>query len=503
MIKSKDFGVLSNFKNYPFIKILFLLTVFSLANRIVTVFYFSYNIGGLEDYIVYLTLKTKSFFLYRNPDEFPFEVNQYTPLYYFITKILSNVLVLFGISEVKSVYITGRSLGLAANLAGAYFIYKGMKLLLKDKFLVITASLICFNFFIAHHYSARPDSLKVMFLLMCAYSLILYLKNDSIKHLMILCLLSTLSILTKQDAFIFTLAFASIIYFYKNQKHSFIYLSLTVALASVFLLIVSSLSLNIFYKNLLLGISQGTSISWVKNYLIQSYFVIGITLIILFVSIMLTFKYNFFFLGLTLITSTFLILMSMLKWGSDVNYLTELQIFSFCILVYFASKYQLPKLIKFVLVLGTCLAISFYNHQYVRVVTHWSWNDALVDYKYHNSLSKKLKSSLDENKIDYFISFEYKIILHNYQQSVMGTMVNEYPEYYYPNFTDKVKSMPNKTYNYAYDFKDSHQIALISDSSKVIQNQYYMQSLSKNKLKFITMDTVNNQLVQLIKSAEN
>jgi hypothetical protein len=156
------------------------------------------NLGAMEPNIIYgLQRVLAGLPLYTDPEQAPFSIIQYSPLYY---GVVGNVGKMFGLlsSEVPAVYLLNRLGSLLFNLLSLGL----MALILRDLRLPSKGILgaICLAWLMLEpaHY-ARPDSLQSLFFLLFFWSALRFLQRESWPYLLLSCTAAVLALWSKQN----------------------------------------------------------------------------------------------------------------------------------------------------------------------------------------------------------------------------------------------------------------------------------------------------------------
>ncbi len=435
------------------------IALYILVIRCISVFSYSFDIGGLEQYFSFLTLMAGQGKLYNDPTVLPYVVSQYPPLYFYLANGLGKIVQVFHVDEIRSIYLAGRSISLLCNLATVYIVFRFFRKTIQPISVQrsIIPACIVFLLFIVHNFSARPDSLKILFIVLSMYLAFRYFVLKTWTYLAGLIVSSILAIITKQDATIYILAIGIASFTY-NKKVSVIYIGL-VGLTSLLLLVaVCKFDFHTFYTNLIIGINSGYQLDWLLNILKYCYpaILVGVLLGMLCLRILLLEKHKSIAVALILVFVTSHL--SMLKWGSFTNYLIEFQILVFVIPIYFMYKYDYDAG-KWIFPAIICLFLgNHYIHNYNNAII-WSYTDDKIQYIDIKQAAKEIEFGLKAEHDDFeLIAFMQEESLFLSRHIILGTTINEFPKLFYPDFEKYVSSLPSKLYEYQFDcqqFRDS------------------------------------------------
>lgn len=498
MISEKNSSLIRLISTYPLLTFLILLSAYSCINRLLLSFHYTFNLGGLENYFIYHINKVNGLFIYKNPEEYPYEVNQYTPLYFYFSKAIILLFKGLELNEIRVLYVSGRIMNIIFNILSSIFIYKFfIQILEAKKNQALTISLIIFNLFIVHNYAVRPDSLKVLFLIASAYFTGKYIKSQNIGYLVCSAILSFLAILTKQDALIYVFMLSYIIFYFVGFKKSFQFLLFTGSLTISGLIIIGYKDLSALIKNLIVGIDQGASLSWFK--LLFETNILQFTGIFLLLALILSSKSKnklFEIIGILFLIIS--VSSSALKWGSDMNYFTEIQIVLFSVTFYYISLRK-NLLTKIVFTLSFLFVII--GNQYRQKTTtfnYWSFKEGKKEYFENKKKAEYIRQFTIDKNINNIILIDLNLSIELSDIAILGTIVNEYPEYYFEGIDDLVGDVPNKTYEYQFNCEENRNISLISTISNNEKHQKYIEAIFDKPFNFKRVSTNSDIIIEEI-----
>ncbi len=191
-----------------------------LLGRIAAIFTFNSDISGVEEVFIYYIQRlmiTPEF--YPDPTQPPYIISQYSPIFFYTTALLSKMFNIDPAVDFIKIFWIGRSVSFFANVLTFLAITKTIGLFKKLKFIDTLLIFILYFGTLTHHsFAARPDALKVMFLICANYQLFKYQFTDRKADFLMAVILFVLAIFTKQDALIES-AIISVIYvlFFRNN----------------------------------------------------------------------------------------------------------------------------------------------------------------------------------------------------------------------------------------------------------------------------------------------
>ncbi|WP_029037671.1 glycosyltransferase family 39 protein [Salinimicrobium xinjiangense] len=342
---------------YYLFKKTYFLAVIGVVFLIGLSIFFQSDLRGVESNVIYsiqLAVENNGL-LYKSPETPPFNITQYSPLYYItsdavitslliepddyfkirvVTRIISVVLLLLSLFVVKD--ILQRIIG----------VKKSTSLII-----VLTYLLISFPWFNI----SRPDVLILLFFTLSIRSILLYQKNGNKRNTAILLgVFMALGILSKLTMGIYIIAFGFYMIIARTWNLAFFSaISFVVSLILMCALIqILGYDLTYLYENIFKGIDNGTSINsaWETSY--RHYFAyfgwFSLAFILLSVIYLKNWKYLktntslLFFITISYSIALFSFF-SALKVGSAINYFNELLL---CLLLFMISFLESHHIIK-------------------------------------------------------------------------------------------------------------------------------------------------------------
>ena len=201
----------------PFIFLIALL----LYIRLLFVFSYSIDIDGLEYYFVHLVQELLSGKpMYSNPQEFPYSINLYTPVYFYLFGILTRLSNLNIYNDLHQILVLGRLLSLSIIFIQLIYLIKLIRKFSKSNFISILVITLYLLFISGHIYAVRPDALKILFFIMFVFYLTEYLFFSNKLQTAVLCIgIAIFDVYTKQDIAIYiTLCFFIAFYILRSKR---------------------------------------------------------------------------------------------------------------------------------------------------------------------------------------------------------------------------------------------------------------------------------------------
>lgn len=306
-----------------------------LSIRIVMIFYPAPDIGGVEINIIYFIQRLlEKQPLYSDPEVFPYAVAQYSPLYYYLVAATASV---FGTKpdELFSVFIVNRTVSLVLNLLYLVIVYRTSVRIFKLNGSA-ARSIVCFAFIFLEITSfGRPDSLYHLFFMLSLYYFFLCNPETAkgkilLKNILAAGIFTGLSICSKQSGIVLLPVFS--IWLYRSGKIRLLLIyNLVAGLCILFilgLLLIMTGDFVSFYKNVIMGVSNGIGLHWYINVILPDFYY-GFGLLFSLAGILLFFlmkKQQTLLAKQALLIFTGLFVLQnavMAKFGSNPGYLTE------------------------------------------------------------------------------------------------------------------------------------------------------------------------------------
>jgi hypothetical protein len=333
--------------------------------------------------------------IYTDPESYPFEILQYTPLsqfpIYMIAWIERNLLLT---NDFTFTLALGRLTSLAFNVFSAFLVHRMSRKHLKISSLFSFIGSVIFFCFLPHHvFAIRPDSMALFLsILGIFYFSYAYFMNFQKSYILSGVILA-LSFFAKQDAFLISGALGLILLFNKEYKNTLLFSASFLVSFGIFMLLFKFFLGYYFLKSIFGGIAlemKWEQFSYILTRYITFYFHILIAVVIsIFYMIKLSqveLK-NKIFLITALIFSLLVTFLTSSKVGSHINY------------------YILPTLFAVMIVVLNFDLISLnrsnsLNNQYL-----FSFSGALIclyflffQYYHYTSYSSKFEKSISEHQ---------------------------------------------------------------------------------------------------------
>lgn len=387
------------------------------------------DIRGVESNVLHTLqlINSDKKLLYTDPTRFPFDITQYTPLYYILTTQLTH---LFGISsEIGQLKIFAKLFSTVYLAILILILYKFLRKLdvNKDIISVILLSVPIYTF--PWYNLARPDILSILFFLLSFYYLWIYSKNPQFKYIMIIALFQALSILSKQTGLLYISVFLAGFFLKRQFSHIFLFLSILSLFLCLFLLIFQLIGydLSFIVSNIYNGLKNGESLKNAFNFVYfdySKYFLIFTFLIIITFNNLSFVDKRESTLRLILISNFIIFILATvlsLKKGSAINYYNDSIIFQFIFLGYIYSKSNsaIKKAIKYALiVLGIHVSLIHLSIYTPKI----AYQFFAEDIKHKNSLNPVQNFLRDSLQNDHFYTNNRNIALDYPRHSVFFSM---------------------------------------------------------------------------------
>ncbi len=336
------------------------------------------EVRGVESNVLYgieLILENNNS-LYPNPEDLPYGVNQYSPLYYVINDFLLTSLGAHDWSYQK-VWTFLRIISTFFLLATIVILYRHLE---KRNGMSRSASALFASTFIVLTFPwysiSRPDVLVVFFLAATIYTCYNYFLFPDRKKAVLIGLLLALSIAAKINSNIFIIGLYFLI---RKDWKGVIYLSigfLLTFLATLMLLYFAGYDLTFAKKNIIDGVNNGYNIQFAIGR-VYHYFFLYFSVLILGVSYLIGKKWKeikvspqqqfFSFLIFCAIVNLIYSFVTAVKIGSGINYFNEFLLYLLFIIAYLCQyiyKKSQKTILALLLIYTTGIALFHYRYYY-------------------------------------------------------------------------------------------------------------------------------------------
>ncbi len=177
-----------------------------------------YDISGVESNVVFTlqNILTENSLLYANPEEVPFTITQYAPLYYMVSDF---VMSLAGIEPEADFHIrtVGRLLSITTCFIVALLLFRIVKRQVQiESKLALVLCLGVISFPVPWYYLTRPDVFVALFYLLFLSVTLKYIDKPSILKAIIMGLLAFMAIAAKQSG-IFLVGIGGLFFLYNRN----------------------------------------------------------------------------------------------------------------------------------------------------------------------------------------------------------------------------------------------------------------------------------------------
>jgi hypothetical protein len=308
-----------------------LILLFMLAFRCLLIFTYNPEIGGIDNNFVYAIIRSiAGYDIYPDPTQFPYAANLYSPLYFNVCSSIGKLLNI-NIEDPINVYRLCRGVSLCNDIITCFLFYRIIIRTInvkKEVAILVTSLFACLLCYLGYTFS-RVDSLFLLFYAATFYILLASSIKNNILKFILLALLTTACIFSKQNGIILPLLVAIWIFLNDSPKRSFIYLVLFLLFFSAFLYYyVYAAGYSHFTSHTIEALKNKISPSWFYGAIFKR-FADSLILVPLYISVCIALIY--FSKGalkerslgvIFLIQSLFSILAS-LKFGSTAGYFNE------------------------------------------------------------------------------------------------------------------------------------------------------------------------------------
>ncbi len=304
-----------------------LLICFSLF-RVGLVFSFDPEIGGIDNNFVYtVTRMLGGYPMYMNPEEFPFAINLYPPLYFDLCYLAGKIFQINADNAI-AVYRLCRSISFLCDAGTVILLYLILKrnLFVRKEVSVLIAGLFsCLLCYLGYTFS-RCDSL-LLFIYAAVFFVLTSIKAWKAHHIILLSALCVACIFSKQNGILLPVICCLWLLTQGHKKSLAIFTVSTILISSAVLsLYFFRYNNEIFLANTVKALQNKISWSWFYTYifksLVDSLLIIPL-LIALSFSVLEVKKWKRDPLPAIFLIQLLFSLASALKWGSSLGYFNE------------------------------------------------------------------------------------------------------------------------------------------------------------------------------------
>ena len=213
-----------------------LVLLFMLCFRCLLIFTYNPEIGGIDNNFVYGVIRSMAGYdIYSDPSRFPYATNLYPPLYYNICAFIGNSLNI-NYDEPINIYRLCRSFSFFCDIGTCFLFFQIVRKSVqvkKEVTFLITSIFACLLCYLGYTFS-RVDSLFLLFYAATFYVLLASSIKNSNAKIILLALLSTVCIFSKQNGIILPLLITLWIFLNESLKRSIIYLAFFIVVFSSF-----------------------------------------------------------------------------------------------------------------------------------------------------------------------------------------------------------------------------------------------------------------------------
>ena len=308
--------------------------------RIKGIFLVNPDIGGIESNVIYSVLRMLAGYpLYQNPEQAPYAITQYSPIYYYLTVGLSRLIGLTP-DDVYNVYAVGRTISLIANCFYVWGLIELARRMHLPISVAVLVGILAFSLLPPQSYG-RPDSLYNALVVWTAWAVLRWAGSNTSKPLsygaVLTALLAAIALFAKQSALCLPIIVGGyLVLFSGNPWRIFPFLGWFILFLSAFYVSLFRQDASLVYLNVIRGVNNGIDLANFRYNLVDHYLRPFAWLVI--PGLAISIRYSLFeqgarqFIGLTTLGLFLFAMATGLKWGSALNYFTEFTGLS-CLLV--------------------------------------------------------------------------------------------------------------------------------------------------------------------------
>ena len=308
--------------------------------------------------------------LYFNPEEAPFGIVQYMPLFYYTVAFVGKGLNLNPL-DAHSIYFLARALNLLFCTISVFLVFKIARVLHVEVWIAVLVAIVGFLWLDKFALAGRCDALKVLLYQTIMYGLLQVPEVRSRWIFPVVGLLGAMAFLTKQDGLVFCAIMPLALFLGRNWKQGMLWGLFTAGLCVAGVVLVVAIQ-PFFFTNVAGGLQNGISISWFVGSFGQYFSLMSVPFA---VALGMAFEFiteknwKLHVLASGALLSFFPAIVFAFKYGSAPNYFIE---FSLTSLVLFATFLQKQRLGSFFYQKGTAYLVAtmaFLLYFYIPCIT--------------------------------------------------------------------------------------------------------------------------------------
>ena len=319
--------------------------------------------------------------------------------------------------------------------------------------------MISFCLYYAHHYAARPDSLKNLIFIITFITLYATCHSRKVWPYIVTTLLVFVSIFTKQDSLIFIPAI--LVYYLVQKDYRGLKITLLLTACLMAILVIFMFNHDHWYKNMVAGLNQGISLQYVLEMYEQQLFPRFLFLFLVFsFAINRVNKEIKGYSGMVAMCTVLFLgsCITSLKWGSTPVYYTEFfQVLLIIIAIHWDKQARLKsRLLNLEFAFLPLLLVGILSYEsYSELIKVFDKSENLKcksDYQECAKIAVWINNNTKNQHHFNVLSFEKPIINHLAARCVFPTYETEFPEFLFcipfppdnrPNAIYKYKSFRN------------------------------------------------------------
>lgn len=416
---------------------------------------------------------------YNDPEKLPLEVFQYTPIFEFPMVIIAKLFNKSSAEYLANVTHFGRLFILLLNILLSFIIYRlCTKILEMDSHKSALCALSSIMLLTHPIFTIRPDSSLLLLIFITVYYYLQQIKKTTYKFTattyLILSLLISLCFFAKQDGLMISAVIGIDLLLNKRYKQLVLLIIITLVTLSVVLTISHFVFGEFFFKSVILGLNNTSSITQVIIVFEKAWSYYGLILTLgLFTAFYLLYKKNNSkTIPIGIIIYLFIALLTSSKSGSWINYYTPSVLLSTVGIFYIINKYNssLRNIVLGSILLTVALFSVRITYNYTYPLTKQKKNEYFKAYTNVQLLKSKLNIT-PKTKILLLDFLERNMLSENC--ILINTEYYGYSKYKYHDF----KNQRNKPIKYIiYHPKDIAYINYLSSLFNIqIQNYKHLK----------------------------
>ena len=235
------------------------------------VFCYDPEFTGIDNNFIYPVIRQlQGGSIYPDPEQYPFPVNPYAPLLFYLSAFFCKLLGITGTDPIQVYFIT-RGICLLADLITLFVLYRILKRFAGIATIPALFATVAF-FFLISYWSftvMRSDSLLLLFYSLILYTLLLYIEKPRTMQLLLIVLLCNAAIFSKQNGIYMPFMVTGIFILTGKFRAAWMFPVIFAGIFALLLLLFTSIYQNHFFSHLVTALNNRIDVRWFYQYIFK------------------------------------------------------------------------------------------------------------------------------------------------------------------------------------------------------------------------------------------